>query len=102
MLLSLTTAAAQPHEVVGTRHLDHVDNSVSVGGRYVGFGVFPDVYVADTKTRRYIEVSTNGGSAFVDSRTLLVVHGPRRKVLHAILRMALVPLRDLPPIPACR
>jgi len=93
---------AQPHEVVGTRHLDHVDNSVSVGGRYVGFGVFPDVYVADTKTRRYIEVSTNGGSAFVDSRTLLVVHGPRRKVLHAILRMALVPLRDLPPIPACR
>jgi len=92
----------KPHEVVSTRHLDHVDNSVTVGGRYVGFGVFPTVFVADTKTRRYVEVSTNGGSAFVNSSTLLVVHGPRRKVLHAILRMALVPLRDLPPTPACR
>ena len=92
----------KPHEVVSTRHLDHVDNSVTVGSRYVGFGVFPDVYVADTNMRRYVEVSTNGGSAFVNSTTLLVVHGPRRKVLHAILRMALVRLRDLPAMPACR
>jgi hypothetical protein len=87
--------------VVATRGLDHVDNSVQISGRYVGFGIFPRVFVADTKLRRYVQVSGNGGSVMVSSTALLVTHGPQKKVLHPVLRMAFVPLRDLPPMPAC-
>ncbi len=93
--------AAEPSEVVDTRHLRHVDNSVQVGGRYVTFGIYPGVFVADTTLHRYVEVSTHGGSAMVDSTALLVTYGPTKKVLHPVLRMAFVPLRDLPPMPAC-
>jgi hypothetical protein len=92
---------AKPYEVVSTRHVEHIDNSVQVGARYVGFGTYPRAFVADTKARRYIEVSRNGGSVFVNSTSLLVVHGPAKKVLHAKLRTVFVPLRDLPPMPAC-
>jgi len=92
----------KPYEVVAT-HRDsiHIDNSVQVGGRYVGFGMQPRVFVADTRVGRYIEVSDHLGSVFVDSRALLVVYGTTKKVLHPILRMAYVRLRDLPPMPAC-
>jgi hypothetical protein len=90
-----------PYEAVSTRHIEHIDNSVQVGRRYVGFGIHPRAFVADTKARRYIEVSRNGGSVFVNSTSLLVVHGPAKKVLHPILKMSLVPLRELPPMPAC-
>ena len=91
----------KPSEVVDTRHLQHVDNSVQLSGRYVAFGIYPGVFVADTRLRRYVQVSTNGGLAFVSGKSLLVTRGPRKKVLHAILRMSFVPLRDLPPMPAC-
>ena len=91
----------KPYEVVGTRHLDHIDNSVQVGGRYVGFGIQPRVFVADTRARRYVEVSKSLGSVFVSSDALLLVYGTTEKVLHPILRMAFVPLRDLPPMGAC-
>jgi hypothetical protein len=95
------SAGTKPFEVVVTRHLQHVDNSVQLNGRYVAFGVYPGLFVADTRLRRYVQVSTNGGLAFVSGTSLLVTHGPRRKVLHAILRMSFVRLRDLPPMPAC-
>jgi hypothetical protein len=92
----------RPHKVVGTRHsFEHIDNSVKVGGRYVGFGEQPRVLVADTKTGRYVEVSRTFGFVYVNSVALLVVYGGGKKVLHPILRMAFVPLRDLPPMPAC-
>ena len=91
-----------PREVVGTRHLDHVDNSVQVGGRYVGFGIQPGVFVADTKTRRYVEITRRGGWTRVDARSLLVLFATGVKALHAHAPIAFVPLRDLPPIPACR
>lgn len=96
------TLTATPREVVKERRFLHVDNSVQVGGRYVGFGIQPGVFVADTKTGRYVEVSTNGGFVFVNSTALLVVHGAKEKALHPILRMAFIPIRELPPIPACR
>jgi hypothetical protein len=96
------TPGATPYEVVGTRHLQHVDNSVQVGGRYVAFGIDPGVFVADTHLRRYAQVSTRGGLALVNSTALLVSYGPTKKVLHPLLRMALVRLHDLPPMPACR
>jgi hypothetical protein len=92
----------KPHKVVGTRHVfEHIDNSVKVGGRYVGFGEQPRVYVADTRTGRYVEVSKNLGFVFVNSAALLVAYGGGKKVLHPILRMAFVPLRVLPPMPGC-
>lgn len=91
-----------PREVVATHHFfDHIDNSVQLWGRYVGFGIQPHVFVADTNAGRYIEVSDHLGSVFVDSRALLVVYGTTKKALHPILRMAYVHLRDLPPMPAC-
>jgi len=96
-----SSVARRPHEVVGTQGLDHLDNSVQISGRYVGFGIFPHLFVADTTLRRYIQVGTRGGSAMVSDTALLVTQGPKKKVLHPILRMALVPLRDLPPMPAC-
>jgi hypothetical protein len=92
---------AKPSEVVETRHLHHVDNSVHVGGRYVSFGIYPDVYVADAKLQRYVQVSRRGGWALVNPNALLVVYGTTKKVLHPILRIAFVPLRDLPPMPPC-
>lgn len=91
----------KPSEVVDTRHLQHVDNSVQLSGRYVAFGIYPGVFVADTRLGRYVQVSANGGLAFVSRTSLLVTQGPRKKVLHAILRMSHVRLRDLPPMPAC-
>lgn len=92
---------AKPSEVIDTGHLQHVDNSVQLSGRYAAFGIYPGVFVADTKLRRYVQVSDNGGLAFVSDTSLLVTHGPRKKVLHAILPTSFVPLRDLPPMPAC-
>jgi hypothetical protein len=92
----------KPYKVVGTRHVfEHIDNSVRVGGRYVSFGEQPRVFVADSRTGRYVEVSENLGFAFVNSAALLVAYGGGKKVLHPILRMSFVPLRNLPPIPAC-
>lgn len=93
--------AATPSKVIGTRHLEHIDNSVQVSGHYVSFGIYPSVFVADTRLHRYVQVSTQGGSALVNSTALLVTHGPTKKALHPRLRVALVPLRDLPPIAAC-
>jgi hypothetical protein len=92
---------AQPSEVIETRHLQHVDNSVQVSGRYVAFGIYPGVFVADTRLRRYVRVSTHGGSALIDSTDLLVTYGPTKKALHPLLRMSFLPLHDLPPMPAC-
>lgn len=91
-----------PYEVVATHDLSHIDNSVQVAGRYIGFGVYPRVLVADQKAGRYVQVATHGGSVFVNSAALLVVYGPTKKVLHPILRVAFVRLRELPPMPACR
>lgn len=90
-----------PYEVVGPRHFHHLDNSVQVGGRFVAFGMHPDLFLAEPGLRRYVQVTDRGGFAWVNSAALLVVYGPTKKVLHPILKMALVRSRDLPSIPAC-
>jgi hypothetical protein len=95
------TPRSRPSRVITTRRFQHVDNSVQVSGRYVAFGIYPGVFVADTRLERYVRVSTHGGSALVDSTDLLVTYGPTKKALHPLLRMSFVPLRDLPPVPAC-
>jgi hypothetical protein len=90
-----------PYEVVSPRHLHHLDNSVQVAGRFVAFGMHPDLFLAEPSLRRYVELTNRGGFAWVNSAALLVVYGPTKKVLHPILRMSFVRLRDLPPMPAC-
>jgi hypothetical protein len=61
----------------------------------------PDLFLAEPSLRRYVELTNRGGFAWVNSAALLVVYGPTKKVLHPILRMSFVRLRDLPPMPAC-
>jgi hypothetical protein len=46
-------------------------------------------------------VSDQGGFGLVNRKVVLVTSGPAKKVLHPIVRVAFVPLRDLPPMPAC-
>jgi hypothetical protein len=96
------TLGATPYMAVGSRHLQHVDNSVQVAGRYVAFGIYPGVFIADSHLHRYVEVASHGGLALVNSSAVLVTHAPAEKVLHPILSMDLVRLRDLPPMPPCR
>lgn len=96
-----TAPRSSPSEVVDTRHGGHIDNSVQVGGRYVTFGIDRDVYLADTKSSRYVEMTNHGGFGFVNRKAVLVTSGSLKKVLHPLLRVAFVPLRDLPPIAAC-
>jgi hypothetical protein len=91
-----------PREIVGARGVNHVDNSVQIGGRYLGFGIQPRVFVGDTKSRRYLHITNHGGWTRIDSRSMLVLYSTRSKRLSAIARIAFVRLRDLPPMPACR
>ncbi len=100
-LLWSPSLRAMPREIVAARNLDHIDNSVQVGGRYIGFGMQPRLFVADTQTHGYLQLGNRGGWTEVDKTALLVVSGPTKKVLHPVLRVAFVPLRKLPPLPAC-
>jgi hypothetical protein len=91
----------KPREIATAGSPAHVDDSVRIGGRYIGFGIWPHVLVADTSTRRYAQVARHGGWTLVDDTALLVVFGSTRKAIHPRLRVAFVPLGRLPPLPAC-
>jgi hypothetical protein len=91
----------QPRRILTARSYDHVDDSVQVAGRYIGFGIWPRLFVADAKTRRYVQVAHRGGWLQVGDAALLVAFGSRKKVIHPRVRVALVPLAKLPAIPAC-
>jgi hypothetical protein len=91
----------KPRRVVTARAQDRIDDSVQVGGRYIGFGIWPRLFVGDTKTRRDVQIGRHGGWTLLDGTTLLVASGPRTKTIHPRLRIAFVPLGRLPPIPAC-
>jgi hypothetical protein len=90
-----------PREIVRTSRLNYIDNSVQIGGRYIGFGIQPRVFVGDTRTRRYVQITGNGGWTRMDTRTLLVLYATGSKALDSRAPIAFVPLRDLPPMPAC-
>jgi hypothetical protein len=92
---------ARPRRIVAPEGYDHIDNSVQIGGRYVGFGIQPSVFLGDTKTRRYVRITTHSGWTRLDSRSLLVLYATGSKALDARAPIAFVPLRDLPPLPAC-
>ena len=92
----------RPREIVTAHPGDHVDDSVRISGRYIGFGIWPRLFVADTKTRRYVQVGAHGGWIDVGGTSLLVVSASPGKAIHPLLRIALVMLGKLPPIPRCR
>ena len=91
----------KPRRVVTARSHDRIDNSVQVGGRYVAFGISPRLFVADTKSRRYLQIGHSGGWMKIDDTTLLVAFGSPKKVIHPRLRISVVPLGKLPAMPAC-
>jgi hypothetical protein len=82
-----------PEKILAARGDNHLDNSVQIGGRYIGFGIQPRLFVADTKTHRYLEIERHYGWTELNSASLLV---------DSRERVAIMPLRDLPRIPACR
>jgi hypothetical protein len=96
-----SSLSSAPRKILAAGGLNHIDNSVQIGGRYIGFGIQPRVFVADTKKRRYVELSHSGGWTELDARSLLVLYATGSKALAAVAPIALVPLRDLPPMPAC-
>ncbi len=93
---------AEPTEILAARGLNSIDNSVQIGGRYVGFGIEPPLFLADTKTRRYLEIERQYGYTELNANVLLVDYGNNtRKRLDFRSHVVLVPLRALPRMPAC-
>jgi len=92
--------SAAPRPVVTTRGLDTVDNSVQIGGRYVGFGIQPRTFLGDAKLGRYLQLS-HGGWTRVDRRSLVLLRATGSKEWGALAPIVFIPLRKLPPIPAC-
>jgi hypothetical protein len=90
-----------PRRIVAAKSPDRVDNSVQIGSRYIGFGIQPRVFIGDTRTRRYMQIASHAGWTRLDARSLLVLYGTGSKALDARAPIAFVPLRDLPPRPAC-
>jgi hypothetical protein len=91
-----------PTEILAARGDNHVDNSVQVGGRYIGFGIQPRLFVADTKTRRYLAIEHEFGWTELNSASLLVDYGSNAtRQIDYPAHVVLVPLRELPRIPAC-
>ena len=74
---------------------------MQIGGRYIGFGIQPRLFVGDTRTRRYVQISGRSGYTRLDARSLLVLFATGSKKLAAVAPIAYVPLRDLPPMPTC-
>lgn len=92
---------SKPREIVSAKGYDHVDNSVQISGRYVGFGIQPRLFVGDTKTHRYVQISAHSGWTRLDAKSLLVLYATGAKALGARAPIAFLPLRDLPRMPAC-
>lgn len=90
-----------PRMIVTAGAPDRIDNSVQIGGRYVGFGMQPRVFLGDTRTGRYLRIAAHGGWTRLDATSLLVLYASNSKALDARAPIAFVPLRDLPPMPAC-
>ena len=91
-----------PKEILAARDDNHVDNSVQIGGRYIGFGIQPHLFVADTRTHRYLEIEHEFGWTELNSASLLVDYGSNAgRQIDYRAHVVLVPLRELPRIPAC-
>jgi hypothetical protein len=92
----------KPTEILVTSYANHIDNSVQIGGRYIGFGIQPSLFLADTKTRRYVEIEGQYGFTELNAHSLLVEYGNNtKKQLNFRAHIVLVPLRAVPRMPAC-
>jgi hypothetical protein len=90
-----------PQRITAARGYDHVDNSVQIGGSYVGFGIQPRVFLGDTRTHRYVEITGHGGWTRLDATSLLVLYATPSGEPDAAAHIAFVRLRDLPRLPRC-
>jgi hypothetical protein len=77
----------------------YVDNSVRVAGRYLIFSSTGRGYLADTRSRRYMNLG--GDPIAIDRKTLIVSTWTHGKSLHPRNRIMFVPLRSLPPLGRC-
>lgn len=92
----------KPTEILAGRGDNHIDNSVQIGDRYIGFGIQTHIFLADTTTRRYVELEHQYGWTELNASSLLVDYGTNdRKKLDYRAHVVLIPLRDLPPMTAC-
>lgn len=92
-----------PQEILATRYTHYVDNSVAIAGRYISFGSQPNLYIADTRTHRYVEIEHAYGWTELNGAALLVDYGNNtKKTLNYRGHLVLIPLRDLPESPPAR
>jgi hypothetical protein len=94
-------ASAAPRLLFGTTSGDTFSNTVQIAGRYIVFGVEPHTYLADTATRRYLEIK-GGGFGGLNSRALVLAKPSRALAAHPISDVVFLPLRSFPPMPGCR
>jgi hypothetical protein len=92
--------ALSPMRLGGVGSGDRFDNSVQIAGRYVFFSVAPRAYLADTVTRRYLQVSA-GGWGRLNEKAFVLLPPAKVKAGHPITDVLLLPLASLPPIPYC-
>ncbi len=92
---SLATPAVRLFTAPGA---NHIDNSIRIAGRYLCFGVAPHTYLADTVSRRYVEIGP-GGYACLDANSLVMLMPSAVKANHAITDIIFLPLSSLPAIP---
>ncbi|HUK77960.1 MAG TPA: hypothetical protein VL117_10220 [Thermoleophilia bacterium] len=76
-----------------------IDDSIQVAGRYISFSVAPHSYLADTRSRRYAEISA-GGWTLLGTSSLVIVEPAAGKAVHPISDVVFLPLRSLPAMPA--
>lgn len=76
-----------------------IGDSIQVAGRYISFGVAPRAYLADTVSRRYVEISP-GGWTRLDDKSLIIARPSTVKADHAVSDVIFLSLSSLPAMPA--
>jgi hypothetical protein len=71
-----------------------------IWGRYTTFGVPQKTFLVDTIAGRYVRI-LRGGWAITGPKALVLLTPSKKKADHAITDIFYVPLKSLPPVPAC-
>lgn len=93
----------QPAQMIARAPGRHtLDPPFQFGGRYLGIGMEPGLYVADTRLHRYLLVDSGWGSVFTGPHALLVSQpAPPRVQRYTRMRISVIPVRDVPAMPPC-
>ncbi len=75
-----------------------IDDSIQVAGPLISFAVAPRAYLADTRLRRYVEISA-GGWALLDDDSMVLLEASQNK-LDSRYDVVFVRLSSLPPLAA--